>query len=142
MDYNQYDKISRTISGTIFFILSILFFALSFYFYNSPIKEPDVERHARDTLALCEEIAKSKGYQVRKDPIIKGTGSSITVYKENLYNGVTELYETESIIARCNNVVLTEYCMGIVEADEKTKLSGCSQPGVLMKLTYKEPYAH
>lgn len=133
IDYNQFNKISTNLIGTIFLIIGLIGFALAIYIYMQPVQKPDIERHMTETLSECAEIAKSNlDFFTELD--VKS--QQLIIKKYGLNDAADTLFISESIISRCNNVEVQEFCFG-----KKDNKYGCDKSeGLTIILKYVNPW--
>jgi hypothetical protein len=135
IDYNQFSKRMSVILGLLFLLLGISGFGFSVLIYMTEVKPPNSTLHMEKTLTECLDIAKSKSaYSGNIDLRAK----QIKIQKYGLLDGKTELFETLNIIKRCNNVVIQEFCVGLMNTDKPKH--GCEITGVHVILKYQNPW--
>lgn len=137
IDYNQFSKAMSITLGLFFSLLGIAGFGFAIVIYVTEIKPPNADLHMQETLTECLDIAKSKSaYTGNLDLKTK----EVKIQKYGLIDGKTELVETLNVIERCNDVVIKEFCVGLI--DNQNKQNGCEITGVHVVLEYKEPWSN
>ena len=136
IDYNQFSKTMSTLLGLFFILLGLASFGFAGFIYTKDVKTPDSTLHMQETLTECLDIAKSKSAYTGNLDL---KNKEIKIQKYGLVDGKTELMETINVIERCNDVVIKEFCVGLM--DTQNKQHGCDITGVQVVLQYKEPWS-
>ena len=135
IDYNQFSKKISISLGVFFFSLGILGFVFSVIIYSTELTPPDAKLHMQKTLTECLDIAKSKSAYTGNLDL---NAEQVKIQKYGLENGTRELMETISIVQRCNNVVVQEFCVGLMDTNKPEH--GCEITGVQVILKYQSPW--
>ncbi len=136
IDYNQFSKKISISLGLFFFLLGIAGFTFAAIVYTTEITPPDSKLHMQKTLTECLDIAKSKSAYTGN---LDFNAEQLKIQKYGLENGKRELVETINIVERCNDVVLQEFCVGLMDVSKPEH--GCEIGGVQFILKYKSPWS-
>ena len=135
IDYNQFSRRISIFLGLFFSFLGIAGFVFAAIVYKTEITPPDNKLHMQKTLTECLDIAKSKSAYTGNLDL---NAEQVKIQKYGLENGKRELMETISVVNRCNNVVIQEFCVGLMDVNKPNH--GCEITGVQVILKYKSPW--